>query len=256
MEQETLKSIMNNERIFFMDYFLDTLDVILRSVTSIIFLFFITRLMGRKQISQLSFFDYIIGISIGSIAAEMATSQQVPYLHGFLGMLIYALIAIGISLVTNKSIKFRRFINGRTYLLIEKGKILDRNLTKVKYDVNDLLAEARYSGYFNIADIEYALMEASGRISFMPKAAKTNVVQEDINLQKAQEGLVANIIIDGEIMKDNLLHTGLNEAWLRKHLEEQGYDSEKEIILATVDIDNNLSIYEKSNKTVQQTVID
>ncbi|MEG2814041.1 MAG: DUF421 domain-containing protein, partial [Oscillospiraceae bacterium] len=147
-----------------MKFTIDMLDVALRAFLSIIFLFIITRLMGRKQISQLSFFDYVIGISIGSIAAGMATGISIPYIHGFIAMAIYTIIAILISILTSKSILMRRFVNGRAYLLIKSGKILEKNLQKVRYDINDLLSEARYAGYFDINDIEYAIMEASGRI--------------------------------------------------------------------------------------------
>lgn len=239
-----------------MDLFMDTIDVLIRSISSIIFLFFITRLMGRKQISQLSFFDYIIGISIGSIAAAMATSQEIEYLHGFLGMFVYSAIAVLISLLTNKSMRFRRFINGRAYYLIYKGKILDKNLSKVKYDVNDLLAEARFAGYFNIADIEYAVMESSGRVSFMPIAKKTVIVQEDMNIEKPQENLVANVIIDGKVMFENLKTTGLDEVWLKSKLAKRNYHKLEEIILATVDCNKHLSVYKKAEKLVSKTFID
>ncbi len=239
-----------------MNFMMDTIDILIRSISSIVFLFFITRLMGRKQISQLSFFDYVIGISIGSIAAGMALDQDTHYLHGFLAMLVYAIIAVAISVLTGKSIKFRRFVNGRSYYLIYKGKILDQNLIKVKYDVNDLLSEARFNGYFNIADIEYAVMEASGRVSFMPVAKKTPVVQEDINLEKPQEDLLANVIIDGKIMYDNLKTTGLDEIWLKAELAKQNFHKLEEIILATVDCDNNLSIYQKAEKLITKTFMD
>lgn len=239
-----------------MDYIMDILDIILRSIVSIAFLFLITRLMGRKQISQLSFFDYIIGISIGSIAAEMAISQDVLYIHGFVGMFVYAIIAVAISIATNKSLRLRRFINGRVYILIDNGKILNKNLDKVRYDVNDLLSEARYAGYFNIADIEYALMETSGRISFMPKSEKAGVINEDLNIQKPQEYLVANIIIDGNVMKENLKKTGLNDVWLKNNMDNQKVNNINEVLLATVDQDKNLSIYLKSDKLEQKTFID
>ncbi len=239
-----------------MDYLINALDVVLRAILSVAFLFFITRFMGRKQISQLSFFDYIIGISIGSIAAAMCTGQEVQYLHGFIAMSVYSLMALGISIATNKSIKLRRFFNGRAYILIYKGKILNKNLEKVRYDINDLLSEARYAGYFNIADIEYAIMETSGRISYLPKAQKTNVVQEDLSILKPQEGLVANVVIDGNIMIENLKFVGLDESWLKSELKKQGNYKIKDILLATVDDNNSLSVYLKTDKLVDRNFIE
>jgi uncharacterized membrane protein YcaP (DUF421 family) len=239
-----------------MDYFMDALDVAFRSIVSVGFLFLITRLMGRKQISQLSFFDYIIGISIGSIAAEMATGLESPYLHGFLSMGLYALIATVISLFTNKSVKMRRFLNGCAYVLIENGKIHEKNLAKVKYDVNDLLSAARYAGYFNIADIEFAIMEYSGKISFLPKSDKKNVTLEDLNIVKPQECLVANVIIDGKVMVENLKMTGLDDVWLKKQLDHQKIDRIDDILLATVDNNNQLSVYKKTHELHKHLFID
>ncbi|WMJ23699.1 DUF421 domain-containing protein [Paludicola sp. MB14-C6] len=239
-----------------MEYFADAFEVALRSILSVVYLFFITRLMGRKQISQLSFFDYVIGISVGSIAAEMATAIDAPYLHGFLSMGLYAVIATIISIATNKSIKLRRFFNGRAYMLIENGKIHEKNLAKVKYDVNDLLSAARYAGYFNIADIEYAIMEYSGKISFMPKANKKNVTLEDLNITGQKECLVANVIIDGKIMTRNLKMTGLDDIWLKKQLEHQKVDKIEDIILATVDCNHELVVYNKTHQLHQETFID
>lgn len=231
-------------------------DIALRSLLSLTVLFFITRLMGKKQISQLTFFDYVIGISIGSLAAEMAATDEVPYQHGLTAIVVYGLIAWVISLITNKSIKARRFFTGHTFLLIDKGKILEENMAKVKYDVNDLLSEARNAGYFNIADIQYALLETNGKISFLPKVDKQPPTLGDLNIQKAQEGLCANVIIDGEIMADNLQAAGLDETWLKNELEKQKAGSVPDIILATVDTDNALSIYPKTRKTVKRTAID
>ena len=169
-------------------------DIALRSVLSIIVLFLITRFMGKKQISQLTFFDYTIGISIGSIAE--------PYLHTLLAMIIYGLLAILISVITNKSIKARRFFTGRAFLLIQNGKILERNLSKAKLDVNDLLAAARIEGYFDLSDIAYGVLETNGRMSFLPVASKTPVTAGDIGIPLTQASLCANIIIDGVIMRE------------------------------------------------------
>lgn len=239
-----------------MGIFLNAIDVLIRSVTSILFLFFITKFMGRKQMSQLSFFDYVIGISIGSIAGAMATTQEIEYLHGFLSMTVYAIIDVIMSLLTNKSIKFRRFINGKAFLLISNGKILNKNITKAKYDINDLLSDARLAGYFDISDIKYAFMEQNGRVSFLPKSNKTPIVKEDMNIKKEQNGLVANVILDGKIMYENLKAIGLNEEWLKSELQNKKEQQIEKIFLATVDINNVLTVYRKTNELISKTCID
>ncbi len=234
----------------------DLADITLRSVFSLGVLFVITRLMGKKQISQLTFFDYVIGISIGSIAAELAATDDIPYQHAIMGMVVYGLIAWLISVITNKSIRARRFFTGHTYLLIDRGKILEQNLSKVKYDVNDLLSEARNAGYFNIADIEYALLETNGKISFLPKAEQSPPTLSDLGLTRPQVGLTANVIIDGEIMAENLRMIGLDQDWLQKELRKQHYNRISQVILATVDSDNVLTVYGKTGKNVRRTPID
>ena len=239
-----------------MDYLIQMGDVALRAVLSLVVLFLITRVMGKKQISQLTFFDYVIGISIGSIAAEMTTNKDVLYGHGVVAIIVYGLIALLISVVTNKSIKARRFFTGHTFMLIDQGKILEQNLKEVKYDVNDLLSEARNAGYFNIADIEYALLETNGKISFLPKSDKQPATLGDLNIQKEQEGLCANVIIDGKIMKENLKFTGLDESWLKAELNNQNAGPVSNIILATVDNQNQLSVYRKTHREIKKTQID
>lgn len=244
---------MNPETV---DFLLQLGDAVLRAVLSLAVLFCITRVMGKKQISQLTFFDYVVGISIGSLAAEMATNTDVPYWHGVTAIFVYGLIALEIAVLTNKSVKARRFFTGCTFLLIDRGRILEQNLMKVKYDVNDLLSEARNAGYFNIADVEYALLETNGKISFLPKTDRRPATLSDLNIQKPQEGLCANVIIDGKIMQENLKATGLDESWLRRELNRQNTASVSDVILATVDPDRQLSVYPKTHQTVKKTPID
>ncbi len=231
-------------------------NVLLRSIISIVVLFILTKLMGAKQISQLTFFDYAIGISIGSIAADIAADIESSYLDAVISMGIYAGVAIIISYITKKSMKARRLLTGTPTILIDKGHILKQNLSKSKFDINELLCECRVSGYFNIADLEYAIMEPNGRISFIPKAAKKPVTAEDLNLTPSQEKLVANVIIDGNIMSKNLKAMGKNEDWLLHHLKQQNIKNKDDIILATLDDDNNLSVYLEGQKQKKLQIMD
>lgn len=234
----------------------DLPDIVLRSVLSLVVLFLIARFMGKKQISQLTFFDYTIGISIGSIAAEMASTDEEPYLHALIAMIIYGLIAILISVITNKSIKARRFFTGRAFLLVQNGKILERNLAKAKLDVNDLLAAARIEGYFDLSDIAYGVLETNGRMSFLPTASKTPVTAGDIGIQLPQASLCANIIIDGVIMRENLKTAGFDETWLSRALSEQHAPPTAEIILACVDQNGALTVYPRTNRAILKSVLD
>ena len=226
---------------------MEILDVFLRAILSLVTLFFVTKLLGKKQVSQLSLFDYVIGISIGNFAAEMTINTDSPYLNGIVAVIFFGVIAYGISRVTMKSIKLRRFFTGVPTVIIEKGVIIEDNLKRVNFDLNDFLQECRSSGYFNIDDIYYAIMEANGRISFLPKAGSSPVTNENMNLKIKQDGLCANVIIDSHIMERNLKNIKKEKTWWKKKLKEKGKKLE-DILLATVDVNEKLYIYEK-NKT-------
>ena len=159
------------------------LNIIIRSVASLMALFFLTKLLGRKQVSQLSTFDYVIGISMGSIAAEMTINLESSFLYGLIAMTSYAVVAYIISLLTLKSIILRHFFSGTPLILIQDGKIIKKNLRKSLLDINDLLQECRSSGYFNLDEIAYAVMEACGKISFLPKTPNRTVTLKDMKIK-------------------------------------------------------------------------
>lgn len=227
--------------------FIEVLDVIMRSLISLILLFLVTKLLGKKQVSQLSVFDYVIGISIGNFAAEMTTDLEIPYINGLVSVFIFGLVAYLVSVLTMKSIKLRRFFMGAPTMIIQNGKILIDNMRKVKLDINDLLEQCRVNGYFDIGEIEYALMEANGNLSILPKGENQPVTIKDMNLKVKKQGLVANLVIDGKVMPNNIKNIKKDENWLRKELKVKGYEDLENIILVTFDINEKLVIYEKNS---------
>lgn len=224
---------------------MDLLDVILRCLVSLITLFFVTKMIGKKQVSQFSLFDYVIGISIGNFAAEMAINLDSSYLHGTIAVVVFGIVAYLVSLLTMKNLKIRKFIIGDPNLLIKDGKILYNSLKKSKFDINDLLEEARINGYFDISDIDYALMEANGKISFLPKVESQNPTNKDLKLKINRKGLCINLIIDGQIIDDALKDAHKNKEWLLSQIKIKGFKLE-EIILATLDLEENLKVYGKN----------
>ena len=222
--------------------------VIIRSIISLSVLFVVTKILGKKQVSQLSLFDYVIGISIGNFAAEITINTDTQFINGILAIIMFGLIAYIVSVITMKSIKLRKFFMGVPTLLIQNGKILESNLKKVKFDINDLLEECRSNGYFDINQISYAIMESKGTLSILPKDEYTPLVKKDMNLKINKTSLVANVIIDSKIMINNLENMNKDATWLKKQLKEKGYKDMKKIILATLDIDEKLTVFEKNNK--------
>ena len=233
-----------------MDFFdikwIEVFDTIVRALVSLTALFLITKLLGKKQVSQLSLFDYVIGISIGNFAAEMTINIESQYANGLTAILVFGIVAYLVSVLTMKSILLRRFFMGTPTILIQNGKLIEKNLKKVKFDINDLLEECRVSGYFDISQIEYALMEANGMLSILPKGEYLPVTVKDMNLKANKQELVANIIIDSKIMHNNLKNMKKDKAWLEKELKVKGYKTLDNILLATLDNDDKFVVYERN----------
>lgn len=150
---------------------MELLHVFLTSVGSVAYLFILTKLLGNKQMSQLSMFDYINGITIGSIAAEMATALEDDFLLPMIGMAVYTAAALLISLVASHSIKLRKFLIGRPLILYDNGKLYRECMKKAKLDLNEFLTECRNNGYFNLSEIQTAILETNGKISILPAAS-------------------------------------------------------------------------------------
>lgn len=225
---------------------MDFFYVVIKSLVSIIVLFFLTKIMGRKQISQLNLYDYVVGITIGSVAAEISTNVESDFFHGIVVMFVYSLVSVIISFLTEKSISLRRFFIGVPIVIIENGQILEDSLKKSKFDINDLLQEARISGYYDLSQINYAIMEANGTISFLPKKAFSNVLCSDLNLSVEEEGIVSNVIIDGVVMESNLKVIGKNKKWLLKKLNDMGYSDISDIILVICDNNYKLIVFNRN----------
>jgi len=213
-------------------------------------------MMGKKQISELNFFDYVVGITIGSIAADISLDIEKNMIAGIAALFIYGFISYIISFVSIKSILARRFFIGVPTVLVEKGKIIESGLKKSKIDVNDLLMVARENGYFNLDEIDYALMEVNGNISFLPKEKEKPVTKKDIKIKCSNEGLTVNAIIDSKYMANNMKAINKDKEWLDHELKVNGYDNYDNILLATIDNNYKVTIYEKNVKPDKNTVLE
>lgn len=218
----------------------------IKSIGSLFALFIFTNALGKKQINQLNMFDYVIGISIGNVVAEMTVNKEVIFWDGIIVMGIYSSISIMISYITTKSIILRRIISGTPIVIIENGKIIEKSLIKCKLDINDLLEEARIDGYFDISEIECAIMEANGKISFLPKSKYKPLTANDIKIKKNYFGLCTNVIIDGKILNNNLKSINKDKKWLVRRLNNLNYHNIKDLLLVTCDTNEKLTIYEKN----------
>ena len=226
---------------------MDLLKVFLSSVGAVLALFLFTKLTGKKQMSQLSVFDYINGITIGSIAAEMATEID-GFLKPLIAMAVFAGATALIAFTSCKSLKIRKYVTGASIVLYDDGVLYKESLLKAKIDINEFLVQCRLSGYFNLADLQTAILEINGKISFLPKSINRPVTTKDLNISPKQDFLVANLILDGEIMEDILKGIGKDKRWLDSKLKEQNIKNISEIFLATCDKNENVSLYLNNKK--------
>jgi uncharacterized membrane protein YcaP (DUF421 family) len=231
-------------------------SIFLRSIISFLVLLLLTRLLGKKQISQLTLFDYITGITIGSIAASLAVDTQITFVHGVIGLVVWTVLPISISRITLRNTRIKKLLDGAPSIMIQNGKILYDNLKKEHFSVVDMLEELRLNGVFNVADVEYAILETSGKLSIQLKSKKHPLTPEDLNITTDYSGLWANLIIDGEVMYEHLKNTNKSIKWLMSELDRKGIKSPKDVILATLDSSGKLDFHLKSKNVKKLKILE
>jgi uncharacterized membrane protein YcaP (DUF421 family) len=221
---------------------MEIIKVLLTSLLSVGALFAVAKIMGHKQMSQLDFFDYISGITIGSIAAELATELEEP-LKPLIAIAVYGAAAVLLSKITSLFPKTRKYINGTPTILMNNGKLYRENLKKAKLDLSEFMVMCRQQGYFNLSDIQTAVFEFNGKLSILPVSKKRPANPEDLNLSPAPEFIHTEVIMDGRILNENLKRMGLDDKWLQKQLNTQGYKKTEEVFLALCDENNQLTVF-------------
>ena len=221
------------------------LKVLISSVISLIALFLLAKIIGNRQISQLTLFDYINGITIGSIAAEMATDLEMQWSQTLLAMLIYGLATALISYICCKSLKLRRFLNGRSVVVYSDGKFMLNGLKKARLDINEFLVQCRINGYFDLSQIELAVMEQNGKLSFLPKSGYRPVTPKDMALTVPNSQPSLSVIIDGVVLEQNLEALRINKGMLLTDMSKAGNDEMSTVMLATADLSGTVNFYQK-----------
>ena len=221
---------------------MEIIKVLLTSLLSVAALFVIAKIMGHKQMAQLDFFDYISGITIGSIAAGLATELEEP-LNPLIAVAVYGAAAILLSRITSLFPKTRKYINGTPTILMNNGKLYRRNLKKAKLDLSEFLVMCRQQGYFDLSDIQTAVFEFNGKLSILPVSRKRPANPGDLDLAPAPEYIQTEVIMDGRILDENLKRMGLDDKWLQKQLAVQGYKKAKDVFLAVCDENNQLTVF-------------
>ena len=216
--------------------------VCLTTLLSIAALFLLTKLMGAKQVSQMTMFDYVVGITIGSVAAELATELESP-VQPLTALILYGVIAWLISLLTNKSVKARGMITGKPLVLLDNGIISKENLKKARLDLSEFLTYCRMSGWFDLNQVQTAVLEHNGVVSFLPKETDRPATPTDLNLSPKQSLLQIPFIMDGKLMRENLERSGKTEPWVQRALAAQGYSDAAKVFLALWDGGEKLTVF-------------
>lgn len=208
---------------------------ILRTIIVYILLLLLTRMMGRMVISQITFFDFIIAIVLGSVARVFAVDSNAPKYSSFIVLVTFTVLTLIINYMDIKSIKFRRVINDEPIIVAQNGKIIDKNLCKVPLSINDLLMLLREKNVFDISEVEIALVEYDGKLSVLLKSEKQPVTAENLNIQTKYKSLMVDIIIDGKVIKQNLSNENKDIQWLKSKLNAQNIKNIKDVFYAGVD---------------------
>lgn len=223
------------------------IGVIIFSTAAVLSLFLISKILGKKQIAQLEFIDYVLGISIGSIAAEMATDiSDKPFYFYLVSMAIFFIFDLLVTFLGRKTTPLKKFFKGRPLVIINNGKVNFKELKKSKLDFYDLLSLCRENGYFNIEDISYAVFETSGKMSVLPKSEMKPVVISDIGKNVPPLTFPYYLVVDGEIIDEGLREAGKSKVWLTRKLGKRRRDLKK-ILYARYDEKTDDLIVVKKN---------
>ena len=209
---------------------MEIIKVILTALLSVASLFIITKIMGHKQVAQLDFFDYVSGITIGSIGAEVATELEKPY-KPLIALAIYGLASLLLNLLAHKIPRTRKYINGTPTILMNDGNLYRKNLKKAKLDLSEFMLLCREQGYFDLDEIQTAIFEHNGKLSILPKAANRPATPDDLKITAKATHIGVEVIMDGRVMGENLSRMGRDVNWLTKQLNIQGCKDAKEIFL-------------------------
>lgn len=228
------------------------LDVLIRSVVAILFLVICARLTGVRQISQLTFYDYVSGITIGSIAGTMCIDRSIPFYYSMIGIAVFSTFVVLMAFLTDKSIIVRRVLTGTAKVLIDDGNFVAGNMRSAHFDVDDVLRELRNQGYFSVSEVKFAILETNGKLSVLPYSAFKPVSNQAMNIQAEDGCIESNVIIDGEVMEQNLSYANKNLDWLRTKLAEMNLDV-ADVMLGTLDDKGNLACYEKGKTSNKNT---
>lgn len=220
--------------------------IVFRTILIYFIVLIVVRIMGKREIGQLSPFDFVVAIMMAELAVIPMESPDIPLWHGIIPLLILVLLEIGISYLALHSHTVRGFLDGAPQVIIKNGQILKKEMRKSRYNLDDLMGQLRDKGYPDIEDIEFGILETSGKLSVIPKSQKRPLTPADLGIATGYEGMPAILVMDGVVMHDSLEKCGLDESWLTEKLKGEGYRVE-DTFLVTLGTQGKLSVIPKKS---------
>jgi len=221
-------------------------EMILRTTLSFTILLILARIMGKKQVSQLTFFHYITGITVGSIAAELASQKETPFVDGLISLVWWTFLTLIMSYISLKSPKIRVWIDDKPAILIKDGILSEKALKKARLNMDDLQMLLREQSIFALADVYFAILETNGQLSVIKKTEQQSATKQDVKANTTPPKFIpTEVIFNGDIIHKNLEDLYLDEEWLMKKLRKQHVQSPKEVYYAQVQSNGSLFLYLK-----------
>ena len=203
------------------------------------------RIMGKREVGQLSAFDLVVAIMIAELAAMSMEKIDMPLYEGIIPIFTLVFLEIFLSYLSLKSHTIRGLVDGAPTIVSANGKIREKELRKLRYNVSDLLGQLRQKDVANIANVQYAILETSGELSVVLKSGKRPVTPEDLGLPVKEEGLPTPLIFDGQVHCRNLQKLGLDRTWLEEEIRKKGVARIEDVLFASLDTSGQLYVSEK-----------
>lgn len=226
--------------------YLNFLQPIFLTILAYLLIILAVRSMGRKVLSQMTFFDFIVGVVAGTVGANIALGSKFTSASASVVLAMLAVLTILFDYLHIKSFRFRKLVNSEPVVVIENGQMKEENMRKTRLSINDLQMLMRKHGYFNLSDVEFAIIETDGQPSVLPKSQHQPLTPADLKIPTGYKGLTKDLIIDGRVMQENLRDAKLDDKWLAEQLRQKGITDPSVVFYAGLDTAGNLYV---SNKT-------
>ncbi|MDA8235161.1 MAG: DUF421 domain-containing protein [Clostridia bacterium] len=229
-------------------------EVLYQTILAYCAILLYARILGKQQVAQLTPYDYINGITFGSIAGALAADTDPTKTVAHLTALtLFALITFGAAYLSLKSRPARKLLEGEPTIVVHNGKILEQNMAKMRYNMDDLLMQLRAKNVFNLSDVEYAVSEPNGALSILLKTQKQPVTAETLGIPTQYQGISSELIMDGDIIQQNLIQNNLDLVWLQNQLRQQGILDPREVAYAALDTSGKLYVDKKQDDLMDPT---